>query len=287
MTTTDPTTTDPTTTDPTTAEQPSGTEAFQLPLEAAELYEARFVPGIFAEWAPLLAEIAGVRPGHDVLDVACGTGIVARTVADRLAGTGRVVGVDLNPHMLTVAGRVRPDLDWRQGDAAALPLPDASFDRVLCQMALMFFPDRPAVLRELARVTRPGGVVAVCVPAALDAQPAYGPFVEMAVAAAGTEARSLLGAYWACGELDRLTGLIAGAGLTVVDTWTHLGTARFGSPDELAATEVHGSPLGARISDEAYRRIVEGAREVLRPFTDGSGAVAAPLRGHLVAARAG
>ncbi|HEX2072320.1 MAG TPA: methyltransferase domain-containing protein, partial [Geodermatophilus sp.] len=164
------------------------TERFQIPLGAAELYEARFVPAIFAEWAPLLATVAGVRPGQAVLDVACGTGIVARTVADRLGGTGRVVGVDLNEAMLTVARRVRPDLDWRPGDAADLPFPDGSFDAVLCQMALMFFPDRTAALREMARVARPGGTVAVVVPASLDAQPAYRPFVEMAARHAGPEA---------------------------------------------------------------------------------------------------
>jgi len=118
------------------------TETFQLSAVAAEAYESTFVPALFAEWAPHLCDLAGVRPGQRVLDVACGTGIVARVAADRLAGAGRVVGVDLNEAMLAVARRVRPDVEWRQGDAEALPFPPASFDRVLCQMALMFFPDR-------------------------------------------------------------------------------------------------------------------------------------------------
>ena len=122
------------------------TEDFQVSHEAAEQYEARFVPAIFAEWAPLLADITGVGPGQAVLDVACGTGIVARTVADRVTGSGRVVGVDLNGGMLAVARRVRPDIDWRQADVADLPFPDGSFDVVLCQMALMFFPDRVGAL---------------------------------------------------------------------------------------------------------------------------------------------
>src|SRR3712207_963530 len=191
----------------TTTQRTAGDEAerFQVSTEAAETYEARFVPAIFAEWAPLLADLAGVRPGQEVLDVACGTGIVARTVSDRLAGDGRVVGVDLNDAMLTVARRVRPDLEWRPGEGAALPLPHPSFDWVLCQMARMFFPDRTAALREMARVTRPGGTVALCVPAALEQQPAYGPFVAMAAEHAGPEARILLGTYWACGDLDRLS----------------------------------------------------------------------------------
>ncbi len=261
------------------------TEDFQVSLGAAERYEDRFVPAIFAEWAPLLADIAHVGPGQAVLDVACGTGIVARTVADRVGDTGRVTGVDLNVGMLAVARRIRPDLDWRQGDAAALPFEDGTFDTVLCQMAMMFFPDRAGALREMARVARPGGIVALAVPAALEAQPAYGPFVEMAARVAGPDVVSLLSTYWACGDVDELRRLLATSGLEVVDLRTHAGTARFGSPDELAVTEVEGSPLVERITDEVYAALRAGARQVLAPFTGPDGTLQAPLHGHLVAAR--
>ncbi len=138
-----------------------------------------------------------------MLDVACGTGIVARTVAHRVTGTGRVVGVDLNDGMLAVARRVASRPRVAAGRRRpALPFVDGSFDAVLCQMALMFFPDRTAALREMARVGRPGGVVALAVPASLDEQPAYGPFVEMAARVAGRGGRSPCSStYWACGDL--------------------------------------------------------------------------------------
>jgi SAM-dependent methyltransferase len=269
----------------TTTDDPTGTETFQLSLEAAERYEAMFVPALFAEWAPRLADVAGVGPGQRVLDVACGTGIVARTVAERIGAEGRVVGLDLNEAMLTVARRIRPELEWRQGDATALPFPAGAFDTALCQMALMFFPDRPAALREMARVVRPAGVVAVVVPASLDEQAAYGPFVELAVREAGESARSLLDTYWACGDLGGLTRLFRDAGLDVTAAETHVGTARFGTPEELAATEIKASPLAERISDDVYRRILEGAREMLRPWTEDDGTLSAPLAGHVVAGR--
>ena len=260
-------------------------EQFQLSVEAAQQYEAAFVPAIFAEWAPLLADIARVHEGQSVLDVACGTGIVARTVADRLAGTGRVAGLDLNEGMLAVARRLRPELDWQRGDAADLPYEDDTFDVVLCQMALMFFPDGVAALRELGRVARPGRTVALSVPAALDDQPAYRPFVDMAVRHAGDDAASVLGAYWVCGDLGKLCALVGSAGLQVTDTWTHLGTARFDSPAHLATVEVEGSPLAERISADAYARIRADAADVLQPFVGTDGRLDAPLRGHLVAAR--
>jgi ubiquinone/menaquinone biosynthesis C-methylase UbiE len=262
-------------------------ETFQIPIEVAELYESKFVPALFAEWAPRLIEIAGVRSGDAVLDVACGTGIVARTAADIVGSDGRVVGVDLNEAMLTVAARVRPGIEWRQGDVAKLPFADGVFDAVLCQMALMFFPDRARAVGEMTRVTKPDGTVAVCVPASLDAQPAYGPFVAMAARHAGPEAVSLLSTYWACGDLGELTDVVESAGLRVTMATTVAGVARFASPEELVATEVESTPLIQRISDQVYARIKSEAAEVLQPYTTTTGSVEVPLVGHLVAARPG
>ncbi|HVM14148.1 MAG TPA: methyltransferase domain-containing protein [Egibacteraceae bacterium] len=265
-----------------TTTEPS--ESFQIPIEAAEAYEAAFVPAFFAQWAPILCDAAGVTAGRRVLDVACGTGIVARTAADRV-GAANVVGIDLNDAMLTVARRLRPDIDWRQGDAAALPLDNASFDIVVCQMALMFLPDGAAALREMARVAAPGGTVAVLVPSSLDAQPAYGPFVDMAAQHAGAEARSLLSTYFALGQLPHLTELFEKAGLPVASTSTHLGTARFPSVDALVTAEVDSTPLGERISTEVHDQIRQGARKVLAPFTTPHGSLEAPFEVHVVAAR--
>ena len=104
----------------TSTEQP---ESFQIPIEAAEFYESAFVPAFFAQWAPILCTAAGVSPGQRVLDVACGTGIGARTAADLVAPEGTVVGVDLNEAMLTVARRIRPDIDFRKATPTPSPSP--------------------------------------------------------------------------------------------------------------------------------------------------------------------
>lgn len=258
-------------------------EAFQIPIEAAEAYEASFVPAFFAQWASILCDAAQVTAGRRVLDVACGTGIVARTAAERV-GTSGVVGVDRNEAMLTVARRVAPDIDWHQGDVASLPFDDGSFDVVVCQMALMFFPHRSQALREMARVAAPGGTVAVAVPSSLDAQPAYGPFVAVAAGHAGPEARSLLSTYFACGDVGELSRAFEEAGLTSPAIGTHLGTARFPSVDALVATEVDSTPLGERITADVRSRIGHGARAVLAPFTAGDGSLAAPFEVQVVTA---
>lgn len=259
-----------------TGEATATTEAFQVPIEAAEAYEAAFVPAFFAQWAPLLCDAAGVTPGQRVLDVACGTGVVARVAAERV-GSPNVVGVDLNEAMLTVARRVAPAIDWQRGDASALPFPDGSFDSVLCQMALMFFPDKVKALAEMARVARPNATVAVLVPSALESQPAYGPFVAMAAEHAGPEARSLLSTYFAEGLKDRLSGLFERAGLSVTSAETRHGRTRYPTVDALVSTEVDSTPLRERLSKSDYENIKEGAREVLEPFTARDGSLDAPF----------
>jgi SAM-dependent methyltransferase len=259
-------------------------ETFQLSVEAAEAYESRFVPALFAWWAPHLVEAAGVAPGQAVLDVACGTGVVARTAADRMDGRGRVVGVDLNEGMLAVAGRLRPDIEWRQGDAAELPFAAGSFDVVLCQAALMFFPDRALALGEMGRVVTAGGTVAVQVWDRLEAQAGFAPMYEVFQEHLGPEAKELGSSYWALGDLDLVGSLFEAAGLRVTGTRTRVGPVRFGSAAEAVETELEATPLAERISQDARRRVVEAAGELLRPFTVDGGGIELPIKGHLIVA---
>jgi len=181
---------------------------------------------------------------------------------------------------------LRPDLEWRQGDVAALPFDDGSFDAVLCQSALMFFPDATQALREMGRVCRPGGVIGVQVYSSLDAQPAYGPWVEMVARYAGPEAISLLSTYWAHGDLDVLTKRFEAAGLDVTGVRTRLGSAKWDSVDDLVQTEIGSTPLVDRISDDVQRRILASSHEVLDRFGAGHG-LEVPMEGHLVIARKG
>jgi ubiquinone/menaquinone biosynthesis C-methylase UbiE len=129
-------------------------ERWQVSSDAAEVYESCFVPAIFGAWAGPVADAAGIRAGDKVLDVGCGTGVLAREAMGRVGPEGRVVGLDLNAGMLAVAARTEPRIEWRQGDAVSLPFEDASFDVVVSQFALMYFPDRAASLSS-ARTSSP------------------------------------------------------------------------------------------------------------------------------------
>jgi ubiquinone/menaquinone biosynthesis C-methylase UbiE len=259
-------------------------ETFQISADQAEIYESTFVPALFAQWAPLLLDAAGVAPGQSVLDAGCGTGILARIAADRVGPTGRVVGVDLSEGMLAVARRLRPDLEWRRGDAADLPLLSASFDLVACQSMLMFVPDATRVLAEMGRVAGPQGTVAVQVYASLADQPSYGPWVELAARHVGPSATNLLGTYWVNGDLPELRERFATAGLEITGLETVRGTARFGSVEQIVRTEVEATPLIDRIDDRSYRRIIDESAELFAPYVTGAG-VDLPIDAHLVVAR--
>lgn len=255
---------------------------YQLSAEAAEFYESTFVPALFAAWARHLVDAVQVTPGEAVLDVACGTGVVARAAAGPVRPAGSVVGVDLNEAMLAVARRIRPDLRWHLGDACALPFGDGAFDVVLSQAGLMFFADRVAALREMGRVAGAHGRVAVQVPGRLSASPGYAALAEAIARHAGPEARDVLGAYFAVGDPDLLTRLFTEAGLRIDRLETWLGATRLDSLDTFLAVEL--LPVADRLDQTARDRIAADCRTALTPFVDDGGAIAAPIEVQLVLA---
>jgi ubiquinone/menaquinone biosynthesis C-methylase UbiE len=155
-------------------------EHWQLAGSAPELYERYLVPTITSKWAADLIERTSPTAGEAVLDAACGTGIVARLAAERMT-RGRIVGLDLNPGMLAVARstpRMGPSIEWIEGSVLDLPFDDSSFDLVLCQLGLQFFPDRPKAVREMRRVLNPRGRLALSVFSAIEQTPAAHAFVQ-------------------------------------------------------------------------------------------------------------
>jgi ubiquinone/menaquinone biosynthesis C-methylase UbiE len=127
-----------------------------------EMYERHLVGALFRPWALALLDEVDWREGARVLDVACGTGIVARLARERVGPRALVAAVDVSAPMLEVARRMAPQVDWRAGDAAALPLREGeSFDLVFCQQGLQFFADGAAAAREMGRALASGGRLAV------------------------------------------------------------------------------------------------------------------------------
>lgn len=124
-----------------------------------ELYETCLVPLIFEPYAADLAKRVAARPIGSVLEVAAGTGVVTRAMAEALPESIAIIATDLNQPMLDYAASrvIARTVQWRQADAMALPFADGSFDAVVCQFGVMFFPDRPKAYAEMRRVLKPGG----------------------------------------------------------------------------------------------------------------------------------
>lgn len=233
---------------------------WQLVDNGAQAYERYLVPPIMAPFADDLVD--GIAPGTRVLDVACGTGIVARTVADLGA---EVTGADLNEQMLAIARAAAPEIRWIAADAVDLPLDDGSFDVVLCQQGMQFMPDPAAALAEMRRVLAPGGRLTVSVWRPCAAYEALARLLDPENAAI---ARSPFGSG------DDVRRLIGGHVRIAIKA------VRFPSAAEMLRQEVACSPMSLTV-DEALEEAFAAA---LRDRTDDDGVVF-PIETYVVTAQ--
>lgn len=244
------------------------------PRTPAEIYEEMFVPALFAHWAPVLCEAARIGSGDTVLDVACGTGILARTALERVGPEGKVVGLDPNADMLSVARRKSDAIEWREGKAEALPFGDASFDAVVSQFGFMFFDDRAGALRETMRVLHPGGRLAVAVCDAVEHSPGYAAFADLLQRLFGKSIADAFRAPFALGDPERLRTICDEAGIAHAKISQRNGTVRFSSIKALVSTErACVWTLGGVLDDTQFARLQKEAEQVLKPFADASGDV--------------
>ena len=245
----------------------------QVTRSAAEIYEEFFVPALFQQWTPIMADAAGIKAGQRVLDVACGTGVLAREAVGRVGGAGLVTGLDRNEGMLAMARRVAAAVEWKAGRAEQLPFPDASFDAVVSQFGLMFFDDRVQALREMRRVLKPGGRLAVAVWDRLENSPGYAAMAGLLERLFGRRIAGELHAPFALGDPDALRALFAEAGLGTAKVATHAGTARFPSIEAWVRTDVKGWTLADLIDDDQHALLLREAAVALRRYAKVDGIV--------------
>jgi SAM-dependent methyltransferase len=253
-------------------------------IEAANAYEQLFVPALFREWAPRVADAARIERGQRVLDVACGTGVLAREAASRVGPTGFVAGLDAAPGMLAVATRLAPGIEWRQGTAESLPYADGSFAAVVSQFGLMFFTDRRRALSEMLRVLAPGGHLAVAVWDSLDNTPAYAAEVALLERVAGRRAADALRAPFVLGDREELAALFAGAGVASVAITTQHGTARFPSIRSMVEADLRGwlPVMGVVLPEDQIHHLLKEAEHALGPYVTAEGRVTFDSPAHIV-----
>lgn len=240
------------------------------------MYERWLVGPLFQPWAELLLDRVGLRAGDRVVDIACGTGIVARTSKARLGSNARVVGIDVSPQMLAVARSVEPAIDWREGNAAALPCADGeTFDVVVCQQGLQFFPDKPAAAGEMRRVLAPGGRLAVATWRPIDEIPMFRDLHRVAERHLGAVAD----ARHCFGESAPLEQLLKDAGLQEVTVETLSKPVRFEDPGLFVRLNtmalVGMSPRSKTMSEDERNQtvaaIVQDSAPVVPAYTTNDG----------------
>jgi SAM-dependent methyltransferase len=256
----------------------------QAQIAAAKAYEELFVPALFGEWASRVASVARIQAGHRVLDVACGTGVLAREVASRVGPTGFVAGLDPGPGMLALAAQLAPGIEWREGTAENLPYPDSRFDAVVSQFGLMFFTDRRKAFHEMSRVLKRGGRLAVAVWASLESAPAYVAEVALLERLAGKPAADALRAPFVLGNPNGLAQLVADAAVGDLTVTTQPGMARFPSIRSMVEADLRGwLPLmGVVLAEDQIVRILKEAEHALGAYVTPAGNLAFELAAHIV-----
>jgi SAM-dependent methyltransferase len=185
--------------------------------------------------------------------------------------------------MLAVAGELDPEVKWREATAESLPYPDASFDAVVSQFGLMFFADRDRSLREMLRVLKPGGRLAIAVWDSLENSEAYPIEVEVLERHAGRPAADALRAPFVLGDTGALTALVEGSGTTSVSVRTEVGTARFPSIRTMVEADLRGwlPVMGVFLEEHQIRNILEEAESALAHYVTADGRVEFPAPAHI------
>ena len=210
----------------------------------AEMYEHYFVPAMFLPWAGILLRHATPKPREQVLDVACGTGIVARQAATLVGLNGQVAALDMNPAMLAVA-RSLPmptgaTIHWHEGNAMNLPFPDNTFDLVLCQHGLQFFPDRAGAVREMRRVLKPEGRALVIVLQNLAKHPVFEALMESVAKHLSLPISAVMTPF-VISDPEELRNLFTSAGFKNVEIQHESTTVRFPDPQHFVSLAVISS----------------------------------------------
>jgi ubiquinone/menaquinone biosynthesis C-methylase UbiE len=269
----------------------SGENSYTLRGSAAEMYERNMVPAIFEPFARDLLEFANLKKGESVLDVACGTGIVARLAWPKVAPTGRVIGLDVNAGMLEVARFASRqeglDINWAEGNVSEMPFDAGEFDVVLCQYGLQYFSDRSAALNEMRRVLKGRGRLVLNVLRSIRFNAGHLVFADVLQRRVSNEAAETRRAPFKLSDRNEIRTLIADAGFQDVVVSLSTRIARFGSAEAMVRIMIAGTPLGAAMKNNdpaVLQTVIDEVTAGLAEYVDDRG-VAIPMQGWIVTAR--
>jgi ubiquinone/menaquinone biosynthesis C-methylase UbiE len=244
----------------------------------AQAYEELLVPRIFVPWAKLLLTEAKLSSGETVLDVACGPGTVARMASERVGPKGKVTATDISPPMLDIA-RAKPHspngapIEYVESPAHPLKAEDASFDLTVCQQGLQFFPEKVKALKEMSRVTRPGGRIVVAVWGSLEQAPFFEEICAGLEETLPSSIADIMKAPFSFGDPQQLAAVGEEAGLKNIEVKTCSLPLVFERGVDQAIRILDATPLApqiAELSSEEQETLVSNLRSRMKRFLNGN-----------------
>lgn len=256
-------------------------------IHAGRSYEALFVPALFAAWTKYLVEGAKVSEGSRVLDVACGTGVLARSALVKTGSIGQVVGADPAPGMLATANELEPSIEWVLCSAEALNVENESFDCVVSQFGMMFFEDRDQAAKEMFRALRPGGSLAVAVWRSVDHNPAYADIIQVLEDNVGEAAADALRLPYSLGDSDEVIAALEQAGFEGVSTKAKTEMARFPNSRQMVEAELRGwLPIfDIVLGEDEINEVLMKSDKLLRKYSTPAGEAVFPTSAHIFTAQ--
>lgn len=245
--------------------------------EFVKMHEELLVPAIYAQWAHRIADISEIDLGHAVLDVACGTGSLAKAAQLEAGLNGRIVGLDASDKMLAVAQQNSRGIKWQLGDAQHLPFENNEFDRVICQFSLMFIPNRMAAIKEMLRVCKPDGMVVIAIWAHLDHSKAYGSLIKLVRRHAGSKAALRVSAPWSLGVPGIMDRMLLATRINEYICHERLGVSRFSSLESFVGAHLKLADEFDSLDEETYKKLLNAADMGLRQFVVPGGQLVAQL----------
>jgi ubiquinone/menaquinone biosynthesis C-methylase UbiE len=264
----------------------SGAPGWQLEGNAPLAYDTHIVDVFLQDYSRRLVEIAAIKPGDRVLDVACGTGVVTRLVANKIGSAGQLVGFDLNEGMLARARASRETaaaIEWRLGNATEMPFADATFDCVICQHGLQFIPNKAAALSEMHRVLADEGRTVISVWRSIEHCPWQAAIADAVQRNVGSEQAAQIRSAFSFGDADQLQQVIVDAGFRGVEIRIDRETIRHASIAEYVPGYISATPVAAAVAGldkEAQAKITTDVRDALAAYRVGDG-LAAPIEAHV------
>jgi SAM-dependent methyltransferase len=258
-------------------------------IEAGRGYESLFVPALFEAWTKHLVAGAGIREGSRVLDIACGTGVLARSALAVAGPKGRIVGADPAPGMLAAAKEIEPRIDWVLCSAESLTVADNQFDCVISQFGMMFFQDLQKSADEMFRVLGPGGSLAIAVWRSVEHNPAYGDIIAVLEEQVGMAAADALRLPYSLGDAGKVTSVLESSGFTDIIVEAKTETARFPSSRQMVEAELRGwLPLfDIFLTENEIHGVLIESDKTLGKYAGPSGDAAFPTSAHVFTARKG